>query len=54
MFVSASRKGLSEFIGYTYKRDNSAAVVSEPIPDTTAFVDPVDDRVLLEKLIVCY
>lgn len=43
---SNCRKGVSEFIGYTYKRDSIDASV--PL-SASAFVDPVDDRDLLDK-----
>ena len=43
-----SRKGVSEFIGYTFKRD-SVSSTAEVVQGSTAFVDPVKDIDLLDK-----
>jgi len=42
------RKGMSEFIGYTFKRESEPSV-AEVITSPQSLIDPVNDKDLFDK-----
>lgn len=47
MFANG-RKGMSEFIGYTFKRESDISA-AEVISNPQSLVDPVNDKDLFDK-----